>query len=120
MNQKNFTIEFFERNNQIPAQEFILKQNKKVQAKILQKINLLEEYGNFLKEPNSKYLQNGIFELRIKERGNNYRILYFFFIGNKIILTNGFFKKTQKTPKREIKKAIECKKEYESRHKNEN
>lgn len=120
MNEKKFTIEFFEHNNKIPAQEFILKQNKKVQAKILQKINLLEEYGNFLKEPNSKYLQQGIFELRIKERGNNYRVLYFFFIGNKIILTNGFFKKTQKTPKREIEKALAYKREYESRYKNEN
>lgn len=120
MNEKKFTIEFFEHNNKIPAREFILKQNKKVQAKILQKINLLQEYGNFLKEPNSKYLQNGIFELRIKEHGNNYRVLYFFFVGNKIILTNGFLKKTQKTPRREIEKALLYKKEYESRYKNDN
>lgn len=120
MNENKFTVEFFEHNNKIPVQEFILKQNEKVQAKILQKINLLEEYGNFLKEPNSKYLQSGIFELRIKERGNNYRVLYFFFIGNKIVLTNGFFKKTQKTPRREIEKALAYKREYESRYKNEN
>lgn len=117
MNNNYFKVEFFEYNNKLPAQEFILKQNKKVQAKILQKINLLQEYGTFLKEPNSKYLQDGIFELRIKEHGNNYRVLYFFFIDNKIILTNGFLKKTRKTPKREIEKALLYKKEYESRYK---
>lgn len=35
-------------------------------------------------------------------------VLYFFYYGGKIILTNGFIKKTQKTPRKEIKLAQEC------------
>lgn len=44
------------------------------------------------------------------------RILYFFFIGNKAVLTNGFTKKTQKTPKNEIELAKKYKADYEGRH----
>lgn len=43
------------------------------------------------------------------------RIFYFFLIGNKIILTNGFIKKQQKTSQREIDKAIKYKNDYERR-----
>ena len=50
-------------------------------------------------------LQDGIFELRVQETGNIYRVLYFFYIGKRIILTHGFVKKTQKTPPNEIKRA---------------
>ena len=55
--------------------------------------------------PYSEQLEDGIFELRIKFGGNITRILYFFFVGKNIILTNGFMKKTQKTPPNEIAKA---------------
>ena len=45
------------------------------------------------------------------------RILYFFFSGGKIILTNGFVKKTNETPRNEINKAIQYKKDYFKRNK---
>ena len=47
------------------------------------------------------------------------RILYFFFVGQKAILTNGFTKKTQKTPRSEIELAKQCKADYERRQKND-
>lgn len=65
-------------------------------------IDLLEEYGNELGGKYSKHLDNGIFELRIKVASDITRVLYFFCVDKKIILTNGFFKKMQKTPKVEI------------------
>ena len=45
--------------------------------------------------------------------------LYFFFIGNKIVVTNGFVKKTQKTPQTELAKARKYKQDYERRHTHE-
>lgn len=86
----------------LSAEEFILSQDLKMQAKIFKMLEILEEKGNLLREPFSKELGNGIFELRIKQSSNITRILYFFIVGRKIILTNGFVKKTAKTPRSEI------------------
>lgn len=68
--------------------------------------------GNELREPYSKFLNDGIFEIRVKQGNNITRILYFFYVNNKIILTNGFIKETQKTPKIEIETAKNYRKEY--------
>ena len=56
-----------------------------------------------------------IFELRTKVSSDITRILYFFVIEQKIILTNGFVKKTQKTPKNEIDLAKRRRNEYLNR-----
>lgn len=60
----------------------------------------------------SKYLRDGIFELRCQSGNNISRILYFFYCNNKIIMTNGFIKKTNKTPKKEIELAKLRKADY--------
>ena len=86
-----------------------------MRMKIYRILLLLEEFGNELREPYSKVLDEGIFELRVKEGVNISRILYFFISGRKIILTNGFIKKTQKTPKREIILAKKRRLEYTRR-----
>lgn len=107
-------IEYYEtENGKIPVLFFIESTEIKMKARIFQKLRLLEEYGNQLREPYSKHVKDGIFELRVKEGTNISRIFYFFYIGKKIILTNGFIKKTQKTPIEELKKAIEYKERYE-------
>lgn len=73
---------------------------------------LLEEFGNDLRIPYSNSLGNGIFELRSILGNDITRILYFFIDGNSAVLTNGFTKKTQKTPKNEIDKAIRYRNDY--------
>jgi len=78
-------------------------------------IDILAEFGNELREPYSKPMGNGLFELRIKFAGNTTRIFYFFVAGSKIILTNGFVKKTRKTPPEEIELALKYKSDYEGR-----
>ena len=81
---------------------------------------VLAEKGNELREPYSKYLEDGIFELRGKIGNDTSRVLYFFYYNGKIILTNGFIKKTQKTPRKQIKLAKTRKKDYiERMEKNE-
>ena len=71
--------------------------------------------GNNLREPYSKSLGDGIFEIRAKQGTDITRVLYFFVIGKKVILTNGFVKKTQKTPPQEIETAKKYRTEYEQR-----
>ena len=62
-----FEVEFYEKKNgNQPAKEFILSQEKKMIAKILDMIKLLQDNGYQLREPYSKALEDGIFELRIK------------------------------------------------------
>lgn len=98
-----------------PAKDFILSVDKKMKAKILKTIVMLQNNGVDLRMPYSEHLEDGIFEIRAKVGSDISRVLYFFVIGHKIILTNGFIKKTQKSPKREIEKAKQYRKEYLSR-----
>lgn len=76
---------------------------------------MLQQVGPTLRLPYSEYLEDGIFEIRAKQGSNITRILYFFFVGKKIILTNGFIKKTQKTPKNQIELAKKYRDEYKNR-----
>lgn len=55
---------------------------------------------------------DGLFEIQIEFESNIYRIFCCFDEGNLVVLFNGFQKKTRKTPKKEIEKALEIKTEY--------
>lgn len=113
---KIFKVEYYKSNDgKYPVEEFILSQNIKMQAKIFRNLELLESKGNELREPFSKHLEDGIFELRSKVGSDITRVLYFFVIGEKIILTNGFVKKSQKTPKCEIEIAKKYRNNYLNR-----
>ena len=102
-----------------PLADFIRSLEPKMKARVLKEIELLSDKGIYLRETYSKVLKNGLFELRIKVGTDLSRIIYFFFKNNKIILTNGFIKKQQKTPKSEIELAIKYKSDWEERQKNE-
>lgn len=86
--------------------------SRKLRAKSLRVISILEEDGLFLREPESKYLRDGIFELRAHFRNDVTRILYFFYDKEKIVLTNGFIKKTRRTPRQKIERAVRYRAEY--------
>lgn len=98
-----------------PVANFLDTLDYRMHAKVLHTIDLLEANGTELRMPFSASLGDGIFELRIKQGSDISRVLYFFFIGNKAVLTNGFIKKTQKTPVREILLAKKYKADYERR-----
>ena len=104
----SFTVIAYEKENgEIPVEEFINSLDIKMRAKVYGMLSILQDKGNLLREPYSKHLEDGIFELRCKVGSNITRVLYFFYYEGKIILTNGFVKKSQKTPQGEIKLAKE-------------
>ena len=102
-----------------PVADFIKDLQPKLKAKALHDLDLLAEFGNQLSMPYSKAMGNGLFELRITQSNNTARIFYFFIQGENIILTNGFIKKTQKTPSKELAKALEYKQDYLVRNNHE-
>lgn len=60
---------------------------------------------------------SGFLKIRIQQGGDIFRIFCFFDKGQLVVLSNGFQKKSHKTPKKEIDKALKIKKEYESEEK---
>lgn len=99
----NFSVDFYrETDGSKPVGIFIRSLNIKIKAKIVANLHLLEEYGNLAREPLSKEIEDGIFELRTIVGNDLVRILYFFDMNRIIIATNGFIKKQQKTPRSEI------------------
>jgi phage-related protein len=93
--------------------DFYLGQNDKVQQKIEYVFKILRTVQNVPK----KFLEHltgtdGLYEIRIEFESNIYRIFCCFDKGNLVVLFNGFQKKSQKTPKKEIDLALKLKDEY--------
>ncbi len=86
--------------------------------KIIWTFELIEELQK-VPEIYLKHIENteGLFEIRIQQGGDIFRIFCFFDKGQLVVLANGFQKKSQKTPRQEIDKALKIKKEYESEKK---
>lgn len=92
---------------------FLLAQPTKIQDKIYKVVEIIETYervpSNYLK---AIVGTKGLYEARIKLGSNIWRVFCFFDNGKLVILLNGFQKKTQKTPKKEITKALHLMKSY--------
>lgn len=91
--------------------DFIGSLDKDVREKIDYVLDMLKR----VKRLNSKFIKHikdGLFELRIEWEGNIYRVFFVFDDGNVVVLFNGFQKKSQKTPIKEIEKGLRIKKEY--------
>ena len=95
--------------------EFLDGLDIKMRQKMLRSIQALQDMGISLRMPLSESLEDGIFELRAKSGTNISRVMYFFIIGNRAVLTHGFIKKTQKTPRRELQRAKDIRADYFSR-----
>ncbi|MES5132122.1 type II toxin-antitoxin system RelE/ParE family toxin [Hoylesella timonensis] len=92
-------------------QTFMQTLDEKVQRKIDYALQLLKTQerlsSKFVKE-----IQDGLFELRIEYESNIYRVFFIFDNGQIVVLFNGFHKKTQKTPRQDIEKALKIKEAY--------
>ena len=112
-----FDVDYYEdEKGKKPAEEFIDSLDVKMRAKVFGRLELLEEHGSELGMPFSRHLDDGIFELRTVVGNNITRILYFFVVGRRVILTHGFAKKTRKTPAREIDRAKKIREDWRKRN----
>ena len=84
--------------------------------KIIWTLDLIEELPR-VPETYLKHIENtdGLYEIRVQQGSDIFRIFCFFDHGQLVVLANGFQKKTQKTPKQEIEKALKIKEHYETR-----
>ncbi len=114
-------VEFFKlEDGTKPAGLFINSiEDKKLRAKVIRSIKLLEQFGRELEMPDSRTLGDGIYELRSIQSTNIARCLYFFTIGDKAIVTNGIVKKSRKTPDEAIELAKKYRAEYKRRNEDE-
>ena len=86
-----------------------------MKAKIVWTIQLIEELQR-VPETYLKHIENtdGLYEIRVQSGNDIFRIFCFFDEGRLVVVANGFQKKSQKTPSKEIEKALRIKAEYES------
>ena len=115
MNEGWCVVYYYKQDGSKPVKEYIDNLSPSEQAKILSFVGLLKEEGPHLHRPYADLLEDGIHELRIKLTGTQVRVLYFFCYKNIIVLTNVFTKRSDKVPKRHIKRAKVCRADYLSR-----
>ena len=113
-------VEYYKKENgDIPVLDYLLSLDVKMRAKAFSEMELLEKHGSNLTEPYVKMIKGakykGIFELRIKFASDISRIFYFTFRQKTFVLLHGFTKKTEKTPQRELERALRYKEDYERR-----
>ncbi|MDE6534876.1 MAG: type II toxin-antitoxin system RelE/ParE family toxin [Muribaculaceae bacterium] len=94
-------------------EEFFSKQTRKVQDKIIKILDIVE---NVERIPITylKYIEgtNGLFEIRVQFGSDIFRIFCCFDGNRLVVLFSGFQKKTQKTPQKEIERALRIMNEY--------
>ncbi len=113
-----FRIEFYVASNRaVPAEEWLEGLAQGSQQKFAALFARMGDTGKIWNERKFKHLTetDQIFEFKVEAD----RILCFFFVGHRLILTHGFRKSGDKTPKREIERAEACKKDFEGRVKHE-
>lgn len=91
--------------------DFIQSLREEEARKVFYVIDLLKMQDR-VSEKFVKHLEDGIFELRTEYNGNIFRVFFIFDEGNIVLLMNGFQKKSQKTPRKELDLAKKLKKEY--------
>lgn len=111
-----YKVKLFSKDGKEPVLDAILSTEPKMQAKIYREINLLEEFGKELHFPHTRKIEGEkyekLWELRVKQSSNIFRIFYFIYIQDTAVLLHAFTKKSNKTPKKELEIATERMKEY--------
>ena len=96
-----------------PAIVFLRSLNAKMRAKAFRSIELLKQFGPELPMPHSrKLVGSDLSELRVRLGSNICRLVYFFEGECVFVVTSGFVKKTDKTDRREIERALRIKTQY--------
>jgi phage-related protein len=111
----NKIIFYKSESNKTPIEDFLNSLSSQDRKKVAWTLRLISDLN--IKMIPSKYLKklinsDDIWEIRIKGKEKIFRVFSFFFYENSLVLTHGYTKKTDKTSKREIKKAEKCKKDF--------
>lgn len=103
-----------DKNNQSEFIQFVQDLPDKDRIKLLTTIQKIEEEGIqiAIRMKWVKKLDNNLYEIRSKFGSNIQRAIYFQKVNNEYIITHGFTKKTQGTPKREIEHGMNSIKRY--------
>lgn len=111
------TINFYRIESGIcPIEEFLDALSGKQAQKVLWVLRLIEELDSVPQQYFQKLVNTqDIWEVRVQFGGDIFRLLGFLAGSSLLILTNGFAKKSQKTPRQEIELATRRKNEYVSR-----
>lgn len=116
MAYQNWYIWFMEYEVELleDAVEFILSLPIKMQAKIQRTIGLLREFGYLLPVPHSKKIQGieDLYELRVKLGSDICRLFYFYWKEKIYVITSGYVKKSKKTDKNQIARAVKLMKQF--------
>lgn len=106
-------IKFYEdRAGRVPVIEFLDSLDLKMRQKMLRTIQALQDIGMPFEFRYQSHWTMAYFEHRDKAETNISYMIYFFFIGDKAVLTHGFIKKTEKTPLREKERAKKIRDDY--------
>jgi len=106
-------IIYQEDDGTVPLLEWLDDLPEKVRLKCLARIERLKQEGHALRRPEADFLRDKIYELRVGFNGINYRMLYSFHGNIAAVLTHGILKE-DKVPSKEIDRAIERMKKFES------
>ncbi len=99
-------LEFFKKDNQrCPTREFVQEQSPQDRVRINRSFKLLAEHGNALRGTDVHYLEDGLYELRVRVVKKQYRFIFFYHHQRIIVVTHGFLKKQSAVPRREIEQA---------------
>jgi phage-related protein len=99
----DWSIEFYlEADGSAPVEEFLDGLDLKTRARFRWSLEQLRVCNVQARQPLARHLDGDLWELREESSTNIYRIIYFIFVGRRIVLLHGFQKKTQQTPRREI------------------
>lgn len=102
-NRSEWRIVFYvDERGHSPVLDFLISLDRTTQARFDWSIEQLKLQNIRATEPLVKHVEGKLWELRRASSGNIYRLMYFFFSGQRIVFVHGFEKKTQKTPRREI------------------
>ena len=109
---KTKVVIYREENGKVPFLEWFGRLPEKIQDKLFVRIERLGKLGHELRRPEADYLQDGIYELRVKFQAVNFRILYFFHGRQIVVLSHGFSKQQAKVPDSELRLAVRRKNKF--------
>ena len=113
-----WNIEYYQSEaGRSPVAEFIDSLEAAAKARVARTLDLLEEFGIELGMPYAKHLEKQLWELRVRQARNRYRIIYFLASGQTFVLLHGLTKKTGPVPRSDLETAERRRDDYLSRRK---